>query len=403
MPVNLYYTQKVRGFQQTRVKYSKESVEIHLKRTKHQCPYCGSTAVTVEPIRIRRIRGEPLGSCRKVVLELTIHRLYCHSCHHREIEHIPFLSHPKARLTKALERTILELRPHMSIQALSNFYDLRWHTIKELEKKQLKKKYSRIQTAHIKAIGIDEIHIGKGMQNQQYLTIVRDLQSGAVIHVGEGKGISALAGALKKLKKSKLRIVTMDMANAYYSWISENFPQANIVFDHFHVIKLMNDKLDLVRRRITAKMDDSQRKQLKGLRFIFLRNNEDLPEDAKMILKNMRGDFQDLGDAYMFKEALRSIYRQAKDSYHARIAFHRWCKLAEETGILELKTMARTIRDKLDGIVTYWTFRHISNAKMEGFNNKIRWLIKQAYGFRDREYFKLKIYQLPEISSEKSL
>jgi transposase len=403
MPVNLYYTQKVRGFQQTIVKYSTKSVEIRLKRTKHQCPHCGSTAVTVEPIRIRRIRGEPLGSCRKVVLEFTIHRLYCRSCHHRETEHIPFLSHPKARLTKALERTILELRSHMSIQALANYYDLRWHTIKELEKKQLKKKYSRIQTAHIKAIGIDEIHVGKGMQNQQYLTIVRDLQSGAVIHVGDGKGISALAGALKKLKKSKLRIVTMDMANAYYSWISENFPQAHIVFDHFHVIKLMNDKLDLVRRRVTSKMDEVQRKQLKGLRFIFLRNNEDLPEDARMILKNMRGDFQDLGDAYMFKEALRSIYRQAKDSYHARIAFHRWCKLAEETGIHELKTMARTIRDKLEGIVTYWTCRHISNAKMEGFNNKIRWLIKLAYGFRDREYFKLKIYQLPEISSGKSI
>ena len=403
MPVNLYYTQKVRGFQQENVKYSQNSVEIHLKRTKHQCSYCGSGSVTVEPVRLRRIRGEPLGSCRKVVLEFTIHRLYCHHCHHREMEHIPFLSHPKARLTKALERTILELRPHMSIQALANFYDLRWHTIKELEKKQLKKKYTRIQTAHVKAIGIDEIHVGKGMQNRQYLTIVRDLQSGAVIHVGEGKGISALAGALKKLKKSKLRIVTMDMANAYYSWISENFPQAHIVFDHFHVIKLMNDKLDLVRRRVTAKIDDIQRKQLKGLRFIFLRNNEDLPEDARLILKNMRGDFQDLGDAYMFKEALRSIYKQAKDSYHARMAFLRWCKLAEETQIPELKTMARTIRDKLNGIVTYWTFRHISNAKMEGFNNKIRWLIKQAYGFRDREYFKLKIYQLPEISSEKSI
>ena len=67
------------------------------------------------------------------------------------------------------------------------------------------------------------------------------------------------------------------------------------------------------------------------------------------------------------------------------------------------QALERTIRDKLDGIVIYWTFRHISNAKMEGFNNKIRWLIKQAYGFRDREYFKLKIYQLPEISSEKSL
>ena len=187
------------------------------------------------------------------------------------------------------------------------------------------------------------------------------------------------------------------------SWIAEHFPKVSIVFDHFHVIKLMNDKLDHVRRRVVAKMDSDQQKQLKGLRFIFLRNNEDLPEDAKRILKNMRGDFQDLGDAYMFKEALRSIYARAATSYHARIAFHRWCKLAEETGIHELGTMAKTIREKLDGIVSYWTFRHISNAKMEGFNNKIRWLIRQAYGFRDREYFKLKIFQLPEISCEKGI
>ena len=115
MPVNLYYTQKVCGFQQENVKYSKNRVEIRLKRTKHQCPYCGSTVVTVEPIRLRRIRGESLGRCRNVVLEFTVHRLYCHHCHHREMEHIPFLSHPKAKLTKALERTILELRQHMSI------------------------------------------------------------------------------------------------------------------------------------------------------------------------------------------------------------------------------------------------------------------------------------------------
>ncbi|MBR2440808.1 MAG: transposase [Lentisphaeria bacterium] len=241
-----------------------------MKRTKHQCTRCGSESVTVVPFRVRQIRGESLGYCRHVILEFTIHRVYCHECHHRELEHIHFLSHPKSRLTKSLERTILELRQHMSIKALADFYDLRWHTIKELEKKHLQKKYYHIQTAHIKAIGIDEIHVGRGMKNKQFLTIVRDLQSGAVIHVGEGKGIAALSGALKKLKKSKLKVVTMDMANSYYSWISENFPKAHIVFDHFHVIKLMNDKLDAVRRRLTAKMNDYQRKQIKGLRFICL-------------------------------------------------------------------------------------------------------------------------------------
>ena len=103
----------------------------------------------------------------------------------------------------------------------------------------------------------------------------------------------------------------------------------------------MNDKLDKVRRRVTAKLNIIQQNQLKGLRFSFLKNNENLPEDAKIILRNMRGEFQELGDAYMFKEALRVIY---------------WIS---------------------DG------------------------LTKLAYGFRDREYFKLKIYQLPEISSVK--
>ena len=399
MSVNLYYTQRIRGFQQESAKYSGSTVRYLLKRTKFQCNRCGSSKVTVEPLGRRSIHGEPMGCCHEVIFEFTTHRLYCLRCKTRAVENIPFLSHPWSRMTKALERTVLELRRHMSIRAVSNYFHLRWHTVKELEKKHLKKRFARIQTAHIKAIGIDEIHVGRGMQNEQFLTIVRDLESGAVINVGDGKGISALAGALKKLKKSKLRVVTMDMANAYYTWISQNFPKAHIVFDHFHVIKLMNDKLDKVRKRVTAKLDAAQQKQLKGLRFVFLKNNEDLPEDARSILRNMRGDFQDLGDAYMFKEALRTIYARSKTSYHAKIAFHRWCKLAEETGISELKTMARTIRDKLDGIVSFWTFRHISNAKMEGFNNKIRWLIKQAYGFRDREYFKLKIFQLPEISS----
>lgn len=147
-----------------------------------------------------------------------------------------------------------------------------------------------------------------------------------MIYVGDSKGVSDLAEALKKLKKSKLKIVTMDMANAYYTWISENFPKAHIVFDHFHVIKLMNDKLNEVRKRVTAKLDGLQKKQLKGLRFIFLKNHEDLPEDTKTILRNMRGDFQDLENAYMFKDALRTIYTRAKNSCHAEIALHRWCK-----------------------------------------------------------------------------
>ena len=82
------------------------------------------------------------------------------------------------------------------------------------------------------------------------------------------------------------------MANTYYSWINQEFSNTKIVFDHFHVIKLMNDKLDKARRRVTAKLNIIQQKKLNGLRFIFLKNNENLPEDAKIndFFKNLPSD-----------------------------------------------------------------------------------------------------------------
>ncbi len=399
MPDNLYYTQHVRGFQQQKVEKMRNSLTYYLKRTKHRCPCCGSTHIAADAVNERQVRGEPMGACRQVFLHFTTHRLYCHNCHNRNMEHIPFLSHPKSRLTKALERTIIELRQHMSIRAIANFYKIRWHTIKELGKQYLQKKYARIQTAHVRSIGLDEIYVSRQNSKPKYLTVIRDLESGAVLFVGDGKGVSDLEGSRKILKKSNLRLVAMDMSNAYSSWFRDHFPDVKIVFDHFHVIKLMNEKLDTVRRWVVSKLDEMQRSQFKGLRFIFLQNHEDLCEDAKAVLQNIRTHIKKLADAYMLKESLRSIY----NSYHTDNAFHRWCRLEEKTQISELKTMAKTIRNNLDGIKTYWRFRHQTNAKIEGFNNKIRWLIRQAYGFRDREYFKLKIFQLPEISCVKEL
>ena len=105
----------------------------------------------------------------------------------------------------------------------------------------------------------------------------------------------------------------------------------------------------------------------------------------------------------MMKGALRSIYHMAKNDFQAEAAFKNWCSIARKTEINELTAMAKTIENNISGIIAYWKTDALSNAGMEGFNNKIRWLIRQAYGFRDREYFKLKIFQLPEISNSKEI
>ena len=113
--------------------------------------------------------------------------------------------------------------------------------------------------------------------------------------------------------------------------------------------------------------------------------------------------FEDLGTTTFMKECLRSIYHLAPTADMAKIAFEYWCKLADETKIACLKTMAKTIRNHLDGILAYWTESQLTSAGMEGFNNKVRWLIRQAYGYRDSEYFRLKIFDLPEVKICKEL
>jgi transposase len=105
----------------------------------------------------------------------------------------------------------------------------------------------------------------------------------------------------------------------------------------------------------------------------------------------------------MMKEALRSIYDIAKNDSQAKVAFKNWCDIANQTGVDELKQMAKTIQNNLTGITAYWRTNRLSNAAMERFNNKIRWLMRQAYGYRDEEYFHLKIYGLPEIKTQKEL
>lgn len=401
--VLLQNTQRIRGFQHRKFEYSKEKLIWIINRREFHCPQCGSLKIRAECIRIREIQGLPLGRLR-VYFMVKTHRLYCLNCHRRSFETFHFLSSPKSRITKELEQQIIIDRHEMSIRSVAQKYHLRWELVKEIEKRFLAKRYKRTPIAHVKKIGIDEIHVGtKPDRTHRYLTIVRNLEDGSVIHVGDGKGGAALGNLSEKLRKKKVKVVAMDMSNAYSSWVMRHFPQARIVFDHFHVIKLMNERLDKLRRRYIAQLDASQRNQFKRLRMLFLTNIENQDKDSLLILKNMRKHFGELADAYMFKESLRSIYATAKNALDARAAFRRWATLATESGSRELVAMAKTIREKLSGIITYWTFDRLSNASTEGFNNKIRWLIRQAYGFRDMNYLKLKIFQLPTLRTQKEL
>lgn len=397
----LYHTQGLRDYNYVRMDYAGDEVRVtvELKDEKRRCVACGSSSFNAVFVKEREIKGIPIGT-KRTTLVIRIYRVRCHACGNERQEAITCVPAPKVHYTKSLARSVIELRRRMSIKDVAEFYGLHWGTVKDIEKKYLGEKFKRVRLKDVEVIGIDEFHTGDG-----FITIVRDLDSGAVLHVGEGKDGDALESFGKRLRSSKcvIKAAAVDLAPSYTAWLRDNLPEASIVYDHFHLIKLMNKKLDDLRRKTMKEADEEMRDRLKNKRFLFLKNIENLDEDGKVELENLKEIFDDLGTATFMKECLRNIYSIAENKYEAETAFGYWCDLAEESEILCLKTMAKTIRSHLKGILAYWTENKLSSAGMEGFNNKVRWLIRQAYGFRDDEYFHLKIYDLPNVNIRKDL
>ena len=302
----LQHTQGIRGFQFQSWKYEKETVfaNIKQKRDNQFCTACKSYNVTPVFLKTRQIRGLKVG-CKQLILNVAIHRLKCHDCGKYLQEAIPFCSGPKKRITKALERSIIELRSEMTISALAKYFNLPWHTVKEVEKRHLEKKYKHIRLKDVEVIGIDEIYIGK----MGYLTIVRDLSSGAVLSVSEGRGENALDDFTVSLNHShaKIKAVAIDMGPAYAAWAKTNCKNAVIVYDHFHVIKSINDKIDKLRRQTMKQADEELKQKLKNKRFLLLRNEENLDDKDQEELAELKSIFADLGTAVFMKECLRKI------------------------------------------------------------------------------------------------
>ena len=332
---------------------------------------------------------------------MAIRRILCARCGASTHEPIPFAAR-YVGYTKWLAKFVLALRKSMSISDVARFTGLHWESVKNIEKAHLGKKYKRVSLGNVRYLGIDEVYLGKKLQ---YLTVVRNLESGAVLFVGKGKGGEALSPLAPRLRRKahQIKAVTMDMSNAYGSWVEQVLPYSDIVYDHFHVIKLMNERMDGLRRTTMNQLQEEQKKELKNKRFLFLRNQENLSTQAAQELKKLRFEFEPLGTASVMKEYLRNIYKIADTFQIARSAFTLWCQKAEASGIACLKQMAKTITKRIEGLIAFWKHQGITNASQEGFNNKIGWLTRQAFGYRDQQYLILKIFDLPNLATNKSL
>ncbi len=391
----LYHAFGIRGYNHVNTQFIGGDVFfwVEEKTENLRCPICRSRHITRRGSKNRWFRSVPIGK-KAVWIVLGIARVYCSLCDLTRQVKLKF-TEPRVSYTKAFERYVLELSQHMTIQDVAQHLGISWDVVKEIQKKDLKRRYTRPKLNKLKLIAIDEIAIKKG---HKYLTVVLDLKTGAVVFVGDGKGADSLEPFWKRLNRYKTNIeaVAIDMSPAYISAIQINLPQAAIVFDHFHVIKLYNDKLSKLRRKLYKQVSETDKDILKGTRWLLLKNPDNLDADRneQQRLQKALEINQPLAAAYYLKEDLRQLWSQP-DKKTAEKFLMAWAERARATKILLLIKFANTLCAHRTGILAYYDYP-ISTGPLEGTNNKIKTMKRQAYGFRDIEFFKLKILALHE-------
>lgn len=392
----LYHVCGFTGYQCVEAEYSDGTVLVTIcqEADRLRCVACGSRRVIRRGSYPRSLRSVPIGS-KSVCIELEVPRLECLKCGAVRLARVGFADERRS-YTLLFERYALELSRLMSIQDVARHLGVGWDLIKDILKRSLRVRYRTIKLGHLRQIAIDELCIGRG---RRFVTVVLDLESGAIVYVGDGRGAEALDPFWKQLKRARAKIaaVAMDMSPAYTSAVSTHLPKAVIVFDHFHIIKLFNEKLSDLRRDLFREATDQlHKKVLKGTRWLLLKNPENLDpaRNESKRLKEALALNQPLATAYYLKDDLRQIWLQPHKT-DARRFLDDWIRRAQTSGIRMLIQFARTLELHRNAILAYYDYP-ISTGPLEGTNTKIRVMQRQAYGFRDTEFFKLRLYALHE-------
>ena len=387
----LYHAFGIKGVTYRSTYYLGNAVLFRVETTDHyvRCPKCGQRHCIFRGPKTRWLRMPPIGR-KQAILELIMHRLQCKNCEHLWWPRLPFML-GTARYTRSFALTVLDLLRSWTISAVAKYLHVSWDVVKDIHKSRLATKYRRIDLKKVKYVGIDEFSIRK---NHNYMTIFIDFQTGRVLHAVEGTEKEVLSPFLRKLaKKAKqLKAVAMDMSASYTAAFKKYLPNVPVVFDRFHIMALMSRQIDSLRREEQNVLAAEGKSTLKGSRYLLLRNYHSLTQKHQQKLDRLLEANQPLFTMHVMKEQLRLFWEQGNKK-RADSFIKQWVFDALVSGIKQLISVGMTILRRLEGLLNYYPHK-ITNGPLEGLNNKIKTMKRQAYGFRDMEYFKLRLYDL---------
>jgi transposase len=353
------------------------------------CSGCGELTRVIHDQEERRIRDLPVFE-HAVELIVPRVRVHCRICGPR-LERLVWLD-AYARVTRRLAASVSQLCRVASIRHVAQFFGLDWKTVKALDRARLEDEVGSPDLDDLTVIAMDEFAIQKG---HRYATVIVEPTRKRVLWVGRGRGRTDVRPFFEQLgaeRCARLEAAVMDMNAAFRLEVQAHCPNAAIVFDLFHVVaKYGREVIDRVRvdQANALRADRKQRKIVKSARWLLLRNRDSLRPEEDVSLDELLAANRSLFVVYVLRDALRELWRYRHPG-HAQQAWRSWYRKALRSGIAPLRRFARALRPYRSGILAHCRYPLGTNL-IEGINNKIKVIKRMAYGFRDDEYFFLKI------------
>lgn len=354
------------------------------------CSGCHQPSTTIHEYCQRSIRDLPILG-RSVRLNVELRRVECGACGKR-MESVSWLDR-YSRMTRRLAEAVTQACRRLPTLHVAELFGLHWDSVRLLERRALQAALEKLPKAQPKRLVMDEFALFKG---HRYASVVLDADTRRVLWIGEGRSRAAIRPFFEELGPegcARIEAVAMDMNTAFDLEVRQHCPQARVVYDLFHVVaKYGREVIDRVRVDEANRLrhDKPARKVIKQARWLLLRNPENLKcEEQQLRLQDLLAANQSLMTVYLMKAELKTLWSPTT-AWGWRSAWKQWLRLAGESEIPALKQFAKRLRGYWRGILSRvrWPMH---TGQLEGINNRIKVIKRMAYGYRDSEFFFMKI------------
>jgi transposase len=361
------------------------TVAVALRRRRLICPHCGHKTRFRYDTRPcpSTWRHLDLGVW-KVRVSAHLRRLRCPT-HGIIVEAVPF-ARPGAHLTRDFDDLLAWLATRMDKTGVARLCRVSWRTVGRACERVVATELDPGRLDGLFRIGVDEI---SWRRHHKYLTLVVDHDRGVVVWGSKGRDAKTLDGFFDELgaqRSAAIQAVSLDLGPAYLKSVQApgHAPQAIVCADPFHLVKLVGEALDEVRRALWQQLrrlpDDRWAKDFKGARWALLKNPEDLTDRQAAQLAALKRSRGGIWRAYEMKEQFRAIFAGDLTRDQAAERLDRWCARAQRSRLAPFIKAAATMRQRRDLILN--AVEHgITNGRVEGLNTKVRLIIRRAYGF----------------------